>query len=284
VQAGQNSKGSAGKHSVHNGQDLQAFLQHWNLNEDAAQKLSKMAAPLQQQVIATFQPPPHMTEVSGKFIMFAASLEKGPPIHFEQMQGPPTPKGAGKAMRIQLPVVSKGAAKAPVHHRERGVQGGSKGGKGAADPRSLEAFCQHWALNEDARSKLYGMPPALQACVMNEFSPPPHMTEVNGKFILFAASKEKHALGSLQHAQSFVNPADAFAQHWGLNEDAQTKLHKLSPDVRQSVMSTFLPPPHMTEVSGKFIMFAASLERPAGRSSVGQKGGGPFFGQKRKFT
>merc|ERR1712039_864694 len=55
----------------------------------------------------------------------------------------------------------------------------------------MGGFCTHWALNDDAITKLESLAPAVQQRVMAEFSPPAHMTEVNGRFIMFANSIDK---------------------------------------------------------------------------------------------
>ena len=94
----------------------------------------------------------------------------------------------------------------------------------------------------------------------------------NGKFIMFAAGLDKANSSNLggissfaQHSPVVHSPVDSFAQHWCLNADAYSKLLSLSPDVQQSVMQGFSPPPQMTEVSGKFIMYAASFARERGQ-------------------
>merc|ERR1711972_220350 len=64
------------------------------------------------------------------------------------------------------------------------------------------AFCQRWSLHENAVERLRKMAPHVQAIVMKEFDPPSHMTEVSGKFIMFAASVEKAAQQQAQMGQS----------------------------------------------------------------------------------
>merc|ERR1712216_460897 len=123
---------------------------------------------------------------------------------------------------------------------------------------------------------------------MEGFSPGPHIAEVSGKFIMFAASVEKAhagkagpcgvAGGKASKGDGFAkggkaaskgaksgkapmwseDPITAFIRHWNLNEDGQAKMWRLSPEVQQTVMASFSPPPNLTDVNGKFIMFASS--------------------------
>merc|ERR1712194_27670 len=139
-------------------------------------------------------------------------------------------------------------------------KGKSKGGKSSGKTTLVfdgtpEQFLVHWNLNADAAGKLYKLTPSVQKMVMNQFDPPPSNADLSGKFIMFAASVEK------AHASAAPDSLGEFIQYWGLNEDAQNKLYKLSPDVAQLVMEKFAPPMTGRDVSGKFIMFAASLER-----------------------
>lgn len=244
-------------------QQLQDFCNRWALNSDAQGKLRKLTPKVQQLVMAQFAPAPHMMECSGKFIMFAASIEKA---H----------AGGGSAYKGAAALASKGVGRGPT-----------------VDEAQIIAFCERWALNEDAVAKLRQLPPEMQHIAMSGFSPPPQMTEVSGKFIMYAASiaKARSGPGGQQYSdygfrqtplgnsvplawhgnekggwnESSQDELEftklAFSEHWGLNADAWTKLQKLSPEVQHIVMAEFAPPAHLTEVSGRFITFAASIER-----------------------
>merc|ERR1712224_77413 len=110
--------------------------------------------------------------------------------------------------------------------------------------------------------------------VMNQFSPPPTMTEVSGKFIMFASSIEKVHMeggkGGKDHGKDGGKGiggkgkdagCHSFAMWWGLNADAQKKLYNLSPEARALVINGFSPQWYGQDVSGKFIMYAASIEK-----------------------
>lgn len=252
--------------------EVLSFALHWSLNDDATRKLYQLEPEVQGVVMRDFSPLPHMTEVSGKFISFAAAQEKimagmQPASGHQKMQSyhQMQPATLQRATLLRMP------ASAPR----------AQPGFGGSDAE-LVAFCQHWALNADAQNKFYSLSPMVQETVMGSFAPPPHMTEVSGKFIMFAASLEKgqppvnHQRGAKGSKANAASAVQGFAQHWGLNADAQTKLQSLSPDVREAVMAGFAPPPHMSEVSGKFIMFAASLDKARGQKRTFNQMGGLF--------
>lgn len=213
---------------------LEAFCKHWSLNADAQAKLLKLAPEVRQLVMDGFSPPPHIAEVSGKFISFANSIERA--------RAPGT-------LSVSPPAV----------HDERG------------------SFFQYWGLSADAQAKLLQLPPDRQQAVMASFNPPAGTNDINGRFIMFVNGFHKTpgyistgATGfasrqSVPQKRTFEStPAEsqlhAFIQHWALNDDAQTKLWKLTPEVQELVMANFAPR-GTVEVSGKFIMFAASIEK-----------------------
>merc|ERR1719174_1567075 len=103
---------------------IEQFCQHWSLNEDAMAKLHKLTPAVCEMVMAQFDPPQSGADLSGKLIMFAASLEKA---H----------SGGGK-----------------------GYSGGGKGYYGSRDV--CGEFCQYWGLNGDAQTKLYKLSPDVQ--------------------------------------------------------------------------------------------------------------------------
>merc|ERR1712194_825575 len=83
--------------------------------------------------------------------------------------------------------------------------------------------------------------------------------DVNGKFIMFASGVAKKGKG--QGKGKGASIAD-FITHWNLNEDAQTRLCKLPPQMMCEAISSFAPVNCKgQDVNGKFIMFASGLLR-----------------------
>eukprot|EP00928_Gymnodinium_smaydae_P073056 TRINITY_DN56319_c0_g1_i1.p1 TRINITY_DN56319_c0_g1~~TRINITY_DN56319_c0_g1_i1.p1 ORF type:complete len:471 (-),score=119.14 TRINITY_DN56319_c0_g1_i1:79-1428(-) len=159
------------------------------------------------------------------------------------------------------------------------------GGELCDEDEEATSFCLRWDLNEDATAKLLSLSPDTRQLAMKTFNPPEHYKEVNGKFIAFANSlvwKQAPRRGDV--AEPSEADLEAFQQRWALNEDAMGKLNRLSPGVRATVMETFNPPSHMTEVSGKFIAFAKSVEtmQDTGKGSwakgASAKGNGGGYG------
>uniref|UniRef100_A0A7S2QM25 Uncharacterized protein n=1 Tax=Zooxanthella nutricula TaxID=1333877 RepID=A0A7S2QM25_9DINO len=69
----------------------------------------------------------------------------------------------------------------------------------------------------------------------------------------------------------------AFVGHWNLNKDAATKLMSLTPYARELAMREFAPkgqPQDANGWSGKFIVFAANVQKKGGG-----KGGGKGYGK-----
>jgi hypothetical protein len=273
---------------AHASTELQGFIEYWALNEDAQKKMYSLGPELQQKVIASFSPPPDLMEVSGKLIMFAASLQRGLP-------GKGEVKGIAKGSVVPIvptPPLAKSVGKG------KGIVM-----KGRSQNDAVSEFIQYWCLGGDAQAKLWGLPPEMRQYCMDNFNPPPHMTDVTGKFIMYANSLENgkggpwkggswtpvggdawHPAAGQKRAWSEADgsfpPAKrlAFAQgeswemqefvnRWGLNEDAVQKLTQLSPEALQNVMQSFAPngTAHPGKGwSGKLITFAARVQQGTG--------------------
>lgn len=230
-------------------EELWEFVTRWSLNSDAQEKLFGLTPGAVEIVLEKFAPPEGAAEVSGKFIMFANSIQRGPP-----------PSGAR----------SQAAHAAP---------GGASGSRatGAFDP--LQAFVDYWGLNADAQSKLWTLPPDVQQQVMAGFAPAaaPGMTDFSGKFIMYASSMMRPMGGKGKGKAKSMDPLTAFCAHWGLNADAQNKLWTLPPHIQQKVIAEFAPAPAPgmgADFSGKFIMYAQSMLNPAKGKGKGKAMGG----------
>lgn len=140
------------------------------------------------------------------------------------------------------------------------------------DEAQLSEFCERWALNEDAVAKLRSLPQALQQRVVAEFDAPPHMTEVNGKFILFCVrlAKEQQSeawshAGAQPPATRTVSVDDPvlaeFVETWSLNDRSVLKLQGLLPELQQQVIAEFVPPAHVGDVNETFFRFCKRVER-----------------------
>jgi len=259
------------------------------MGEDAMNKLSKASPAVQQTAMRDFNPKDAVQgiDLSGKFIMFVAMLERTEAGRSYSQKGMDKGKGKGMDMGFKGMPMVKGMSKGMGMGKDKGYgkydsygasmdnmmwnmmtksaskdKGKSKGGKSSGKNLVFDGtpdqFLQHWNLNADAAGKLYKLTPSVQKMVMNQFDPPVSNQDLSGKFIMFASSLEK------AHAGSASDSLSEFVRYWGLNEDAQNKLYKLSPDVAQLVMEKFAPPMTGRDVSGKFIMFAASIEHPKG--------------------
>merc|ERR1712238_200733 len=76
-----------------------------------------------------------------------------------------------------------------------------------------------------------------------------------------------------------TDPETQFIQQWGLGEDAQRKLWDLTDAMRELVMNEFHPKGTAgADVTGKFIMFAASIEKAHGSFGASSSGAGKGAG------
>jgi len=286
---------------------IHAFCSTWGLNDDAHQKLLSLSPAAQQIVMKEFSPKEAASELSGKFIMFASSVQKRvqntPAAPMLQIQ-PKTysmthsPMQAAQASWNAMPQwekpqkgMSKGqwadgrqftAAPSPLGAM-KGQQKGSVGGEwsrsqkptlgahSGVDDAASTAFCNTWNLNEDAQLKLMSLSPSAQEIVMQQFKPPGGASEVSGKFIMFAASVQKRVEAQ---GPPPVDPLIAFCNHWGLNGDAHQKLLNLAPEAQEIVMREFGPPAGATETSGLFIVFASSVQKRLNTSGPNPTGFG----------
>jgi len=168
-----------------------SFLNYWGLGDDAQNKLWKLSPTVRETVMREFNPKGSQGDVTGKFIMFAASIEKANPGAAVMSSSPWA--GGGKAS-VQAQVTDKGKGK--------GGPWPSVGGKGRqpqgydlVSEAEVAGFINYWALNADAQAKLWSLSPEAQRTVIDKFSPDPNMAEVSGKFIMFAASMERPSPG-----------------------------------------------------------------------------------------
>eukprot|EP00930_Biecheleria_cincta_P000983 TRINITY_DN102162_c0_g1_i1.p1 TRINITY_DN102162_c0_g1~~TRINITY_DN102162_c0_g1_i1.p1 ORF type:complete len:566 (-),score=92.93 TRINITY_DN102162_c0_g1_i1:35-1693(-) len=76
-------------------------------------------------------------------------------------------------------------------------------GIGKGKGPSIQEFVDRWALNEDAQSVLFDLPPHCMQDVLNDFAPSEEAREVNGKFIMFARSYARWQKGSGKGKQRY---------------------------------------------------------------------------------
>jgi len=266
--------GSVGKAQGKGGREeiLSAFFNQYNLQGDAQQKLWSLPEDVQDLVMAEFQPPANwMTHgCDGKFISFAASVEKRTLGSVGKAQG----KGGGATVVKRPPPADGQSMWAPSGNpkRPRFVEDGWSNAAGVMnmptnvqssstaftpDPQAagrILEFVQKWRLNEDAVVKLERLsPPALES-VLTDFNPPETngSDDWTGRLIVFASSIEKNI------AQ---DPVKAFVARWHLNKDSVQKIHQLSAEQLHIMMTQFNPPLDNSDLNGKFISFAASVQR-----------------------
>lgn len=270
--------------------DVVSFILRWNLNDDAQAKLMKLSPAAREHVVNEFNAPEGMTEVNGRLIKFANTIDK----QFGGGSGGGVAKHGSSedelvnfsaqwnlnedaqnklrklSPHVQTIVMNSFNPKAPEEHvNGKFIMFASSVEKAqahAADQDPVIGFIRHWNLNEDAQNKMSKLSPHVQSIVMEQFNPKAPQEQVNGKFIMFASSIEKaQGQASHQHHRVEEDPLFAFIRHWNLNEDAQAKLSQLSPHVQSIVINSFDPPAHLTEVNGKLIMFATSVEKAQGQ-------------------
>lgn len=225
-----------------------AFIERWNLNELSQIKLQSLDTNQLEAVLYEFRPPAEADVVDEYFISLANSLQINSMMPAQNL----TPS---TGMSNMNPLNSNMTSMHPLK---------STSNEGAADNDRVTSFIQRWNLNEDAQRKLYSLSPPQLQVVLNDFKPPPDQTaDCNGKFIMFANSIVKNQL--VWQQQTFDANFDQvalFIQKWNLNADSQAKLKQLTPEQLQIVLNDFRPPLHQSqEVNGKFIKFAASIQR-----------------------
>lgn len=130
-------------------------------------------------------------------------------------------------------------------------------------PRRLEDFALKWGLDDRSLALLRALPGPVQATVAEQFDPKGDVVNVNGKLCAFARS--------IAAQRQSADVAEAFADHWRLDETARQFLRGLPEDIKSKVVQQFDPSGDTRDVSAKLKTFA--------RGVVSSGGHGPAHGQ-----
>jgi len=263
--------------------EIAAFVAQWSLNDDAVTKLSKLSPSLQRIAMQDFSPkaPAPGIDLTGKFIMFVAMLERGHG-RAEIAAGPNTDELMEFQMKWELneDAMTKLAKVPPpvqqIAMRDFNPKDPTPGVDLSGKFIMFVAMLERNSLGKSSGSKgkgkdmFIGMDKGkgkgMKGVMMGNMWDTQHVSKGKGKM-----SKGGSSYGGGNVA------IDQFCQHWSLNEDAKTKLHKLTPAVCEMVMAQFAPPQSGADLSGKLIMFAASLEKAHAGGGKGCSGGGKGY-------
>jgi len=276
---------------------LAAFCLHWGLNADAEGKLRGLVPEAAEAVMREFMPPSEIAEVSGKFIMFAASVEKrvkgvgkgsfgkGKGVRATAgWEGPILPVQAAAWQSFSDGGFRRGATSAgwtpgkprqspagpminaPVRAVATTATASTmtvRAGESSADvpdpdaEQNIQAFTHAWAVNGDAVDKLRRLSPAALSTVLREFQP-------QGQPMLGIGSDWSGKLISFatRVEQTLrADPIAAFLGRWALNDDAKVKMSQLTPEQLEIVLREFRPRSPVTDCNGQLIMFACSIQK-----------------------
>jgi len=218
---------------------IQDFIGQWGLDDNCRQILLNLSYEAVQGVIADFNPPADTQNINARFMTFVRSRDKGG-------------SGASGPAPLLTPWSSLGV------------------GRRQADP--LRSFVNKWGLDAQSEGMLKQLQPAQLLAVINDFAPPADTRNVSGRLTAFVKSVLKSPPGGWSQ-----DPAEAFAQTWGIDADAYQALCALPAGVREVVMSEFNPPPGTLNASGKlkaFIRNHRGAQEATGDSGYGELSGG----------
>lgn len=124
-------------------------------------------------------------------------------------------------------------------------------------PNAVDEFGERFGLNEEAMSWLRWLSPEQQEVVMTEFDPPAHTRDISTKFISFAKSRKESRQSAVVKQSS---PVDEFAERFGLNDEAVSRLLHLAPEQQEHIMAEFNPAANTRDISGKLMAFIKTRE------------------------
>lgn len=201
---------------------VQNFAQTWGLDDECSQYLKTLSYEALQGVIADFNPPGDTQNINARFMTFVRSREKGSSRN----------SGMGGLAPLQVPRLVMGL------------------GRQQATRDAMGLFVAKWGLDTQSEGMLRQLQPAQLLTVLNDFSPPEGTLNVNGRLNAFVKSVLK-----CQPGGGSSDPGEAFAQNWGLDDDAYQALCALPAGMKESVMRDFNPPPGTLNASGKLKAF-----------------------------
>lgn len=135
------------------------FISFWMLDDGAQASLLSLKPEVMAKVIDEFDPKGDITNISRKFMGFVRTVQRW-------ME--PCPSDAG--------------------HQQGSLWSGFTDAEPVHQYSEVDAFADHWQLNEGARNFLQEMPPDAQARTIAGFTPQGVLGDASGKFFAFARS------------------------------------------------------------------------------------------------
>lgn len=256
------------------------FIEHWRLDEKAAEYLRCLDEGVRNTIIVEFAPRDNTHDIAGKMYAFARSVmsksvvvaEMSPELELFVQRW--QLDNAAVAWLTSLPsqvsniLVQQFEPKEDTHNVigkmrsfARSIQARLPAGGGQLSPAEaqmldalavrLSEFAQRWNIDESALALVRAMPVDVQATVIEQFDPKGDVVNVNGKLCAFARS-----IAAGRQGQDIL---ESFAAHWGLDESAKQFLRSLPEEVRTTVFHQFEPDKGTRDVSNKLRMFAKGV-------------------------
>lgn len=143
----------------------------------------------------------------------------------------------------------------------------------------VEEFIANWSLDEDARAHLTSLPAETQVTIMEQFRPKGELANVSAKFMAFVRS----VLHGQRALETSVEPSseamDAFAAHWGLDDETKAYLCSFPGSLRSRVLEQFDPWDAGQDINTKLKAFTNSLARTSGVDAYGLGASAPWRAQ-----
>jgi len=215
---------------------IQSFIEKWGLDDNCRHILQTLEPKVLQGVLVEFNPPGDTQNINARFMTFVRSRDKGGP-------------GLSNLAPLMAPQMTTGT------------------GRQAHD--AMKAFVAKWGLDAQSEGYLRQLQPNQIMQVIMDFSPPPGTLNVSGRLTAFI----KSVIKTSPVLSTSADPAEAFAQTWGLDDDAYQALCALPPRAKESVIREFKPPPGTLNVSGKLKAFIRHRGANEEVDNVGQNVG-----------
>eukprot|EP00928_Gymnodinium_smaydae_P053153 TRINITY_DN37208_c0_g1_i1.p1 TRINITY_DN37208_c0_g1~~TRINITY_DN37208_c0_g1_i1.p1 ORF type:complete len:741 (-),score=182.96 TRINITY_DN37208_c0_g1_i1:78-2300(-) len=225
------------------------FAEKWMLSEDAINRLRQLPKKVQEEVMATFNPPADTRDSTGKFISYMKMVKN-------RMM---------PACKFYADGFCKKGATCEFSHD----------GAGGADP--VSEFGRHWGLDDQAVDRLRSLPPLQQADCMLTFNARRDSANMSSAFMSYVSKRYGTGAGGgggrWADGWDDSNQANAayreFQRTWGLNDESMSLLVSLPRDTQDDIMTNFNPKHSANEYNGIFMSFAKS--RYAGPTAGSQK-------------
>jgi len=239
---------------------------------------------IQEDVMASFTPEPHIKNVNGLFQNFAASrrLPSEPP--WERPPRPPQPPkkptdaindfvrhfGLDAASEsklrdlhpeLQKDIMASFTPKPHIKDVNTLFQSFASTRRLRSDP--VVEFVGRFGLNETSESQLRSLPWSLQEDIMANFTPKPHITDVNSLFQHFASTRRiPRERAVAPRIKPSKDPVAEFIERCGLDTNAENLLRGMPWRLQEDIMEHFDPSRGIENVNGLFMKFASTRRPP----------------------